>query len=518
MTIKDTIKSKINQVLAKKYRVRGVPYQVAYPPQAEMGDYSCNAGMVLAKKLKKNPMEIGQAIGAEMKDKIFEKIEVVKPGFINFYLAEKVLEEGVETILKKKDKYGKIKADKKLKIQVEFISANPTGPLTLPNGRGGFSGDVLANILALAGHRVEREYFINNWGGQVRKLGHSILKDDEAEYSGEYIDKLATRIKGNDPERVGMKAAEIILKETIKPTVEKKMKIKFDVWFEESKLHESGEVDEVIEWLKQKDLVYEKEKAVWFKSSEFGDEKDRVVVKADGDKTYIASDIAYHKDKFERGFDRIINIWGADHHGDVARLLAGVEVLGHKGKLEILLTQMMRLVKDGKEVRMSKRKGIYVTMAELIDEVGLDVARFFLLMHANSKAMDFDLKLAKEKSSKNPVYYVQYAHARICSIIAKASKEKIKKGKSRLGAAEKELIKELIKWPELVSEVALSYEVHKIPFYAIALADKFHNFYEQCRVIEQGEVLESRLELAKATRQVIANVLNTLGVSAPEKM
>ena len=334
-TIKNTIKEEINQVLKKKYKLDDILFQVAYPPQAKLGDYSCSAAMVLAKKLKNNPIKIGQEIAGQIDNKLFKKIEVIEPGFINFYLADNAYKQRVKEILKVKDKYGEIKADKKLKIQIEFISANPTGPLTLANGRGGFSGDVLANVLSLAGHKVEREYLINNWGGQIRKLGHSVLKDEQAEYKGEYIDRLAKKIKGDDPEKVGLEAANIIIKEMIRPIIEKKMKIKFDIWFEERKLHESGKVDELIERLKKKNLAYEKENALWFKSSKYGDEKDRVIVKQDGDKTYIAGDIAYHKNKFERGFDKVINLWGADHHGDVARLLAGVEVLGHKGQLEI---------------------------------------------------------------------------------------------------------------------------------------------------------------------------------------
>ncbi len=527
-SVKQLIKQEIDKIITdyaclparQGLRITDYDYQIEYPPQSEWGDYSCNVAMVLAKKLKKNPLELAQEIKKKFDLKNFAKIEVAKPGFINFYLSEKYLEKNIKEILKKKDKFGQQKADKKMKIQVEFISANPTGPLTLANGRGGFSGDVLANVLKLAGHKVRREYLVNNWGGQIRKLGHSVLKDDQAQYSGEYIDKLNKRIKEKDPEKVGLKAAEIIMEEMIKPVIEKKMKIKFDVWFEERKLHESGEVDKIINWLKKKKLVYKKENAWWFKSSKCGDEKDRVIIKSNGDKTYIGGDIAYHKNKFERGFDKVINLWGADHHGDVARILAGVEVLGYKGQLEILLMQMMRLVKNGKEVRMSKRKGIYVTLENLIDKVGLDVTRFFFLMHANNKAMDFDLDLAQEKSKNNPAFYVQYAHARICSILSKVKKENYKKaGAAReLSSAEKELIKELIKWPELISEIAQTYEVHKICFYTIALADKFHNFYEKCKVIENKTVNNFRLNLIQATQQVLQNSLDCLGVSHPEKM
>ncbi|OGG87358.1 arginine--tRNA ligase [Candidatus Kuenenbacteria bacterium RIFCSPHIGHO2_02_FULL_39_13] len=537
MTIKDTIKQEINQVLKKKYKLENIKFQVAYPLQSELGDYACNVAMVLAKKFKKNPLEIGQDIAGELdtpsltlplskgerKNKLFEKIEAAKPGFINFYLSEKTLKKTLGEILKKKDKYGEVKADKKLKIQVEFISANPTGPLTLANGRGGFSGDVLANVLSLAGHKVAREYLVNNWGNQVKILGHSILGDKEAEYSGEYINQLAKQIKGDDALAVGLKGAEIILKKYIKPAV-KKMGIKFDHWFFEKELHKKGKIDKMLEELKKKNLVYEQDGALWLKTAEMreSDDKDRVLIKSNGDKTYFLADIAYHWNKFhERKFDKAINLWGADHHGYVPRMKSAMELIGYGGKLEILLMQMMRLIKNGKEVRMSKRKGMYVTMDELINEVGLDVTRFFFLMHATNKAMDFDLILAKEKSEKNPVFYVQYGHARICSIIKK-SRGKLgiptEASGQKLQPTEKELIKELIKWPELIQEVAENYEVHKLPFYAIALADKFHNFYENCRVIDNNRVIKYRLDLIKAVKQVLENVLKTLGVSAPEKM
>lgn len=524
MNIKNTIKSKINQVVKDKYKLEDINFQVEYPPQAELGDYSSSVAMALSKKLKKKPLEVGEELVKELKDKYFEKIEVVPPGFINFYLNKETLIKGVDEVLKEEDKYGKGKPEKKLKIQVEFISANPTGPLTLANGRGGFSGDVLANILEMAGHKVEREYYVNNFGEQVRKLGHSILKDKEAEYKGEYIDELNKRlakekIDKKDIAQVGIWGAGIILEEMIKPAVAR-AGIKFDRWFYEKDLHDNGEVDKMLKELKKKKLVYEKDGALWLKTDDNNDEedKDRVLVKSNGDKTYFAADIAYHFDKFrKRKFDRVINLWGADHHGYVPRMKGAVALLGYPGQLDILLMQLIRLIENGKEVRMSKRKGVYVELEELIDKVGIDVTRFFFLMHSNNKAMDFDLKLAGEKSSKNPVYYVQYAHARICSIIAKTKGHKAGEEKE-MEEAEKELIKELLKWPELVSEVAQNYEVHKIPFYAISLADRFHDFYEKVRVIENDQVIKSRVELIRAAKQVLANVLSVLGVGAPEKM
>ena len=526
MIIKDTIKSQINQILKEKYNLKNILFQIEYPPQAELGDYSCNIAMILAKKLNKNPKEVANEILDNLKnlENIFKNIEVVKPGFINFFLSENFLNKKIKEILKDKEKFGKLKPEKKYKIQVEFISANPTGPLTLANGRGGFSGDVLANVLSLAGHKVEREYYVNNFGNQVKVLGHSVLQDKEAQYSGEYIDKLAEeKINSQDPEKIGIWAADKIIKEYIQPCI-KKINIKFDNYFFEKDLHESGKVDEMLQELKNKNLVFEKQGAIWLKiaQAEAGDEKDRVLVKSNGDKTYFLADIAYHWNKFHcRKFDKVINLWGADHHGYVPRLKLAMALIGYPDKLEILLMQMVRLIKDGKEYKMSKRQGVYVLLEELIDEVGLDVARFFFLMHANNKAMDFDLNLAKEKSQKNPVFYVQYAHARICSILRKVSFLTViptKVGVQKLEFSEKKLITQLIKWQELIFEVAENYEVHKIVFYAIAVADKFHEFYENCKVIEDNKVLEYRLEIIKATKQVLQNVLKCLGVSAPEKM
>ena len=527
MNIKDTIKEQINQVLKEKYSLENTLFQVEYPPQSDLGDYSCNVAMVLGKKLNKNPMEVGQEILNELGDFVndFEKVEIVKPGFINFFVLESFLQEKVKEILKEKEDFGKLKADDKQKIQVEFISANPTGPLTLANGRGGFSGDVLANILDLAGHKVEREFYVNNFGNQVRILGHSILKDEEAQYSGEYIDKLAEELKKenihkNNIEEIGIWAADKIVKEYIQPAVEK-MNIKFDEWFFEKDLHDKGKVDDILEELKKKDLVFEKEGAIWLKvaDQETEDDTDRVLVKSNGDKTYLLPDIAYHWNKFhDRKFDKVINIWGADHHGYVPRLKLATTLIGYPGQLEILLMQMVRLIKDGKEYRMSKRKGVYVLLEELVNEVGLDVARFFFLMHANNKAMDFDLDLAKEKSQKNPVFYVQYAYARVCNILKKAKGTEEIKDKYELHDSEKELIKELTKWPELISEVSKTYEVHKVAFYAISIADKLHGFYENCKVVEDDKVLEFRLEIVKATKEVLQNVLKCLGVNTPEQM
>lgn len=522
-TIKGLIKEAVTEAISG-YGAKNAKYQIEYPPSSDLGDYSCNVAMVLATQLKKSPIEIAGEIEGKIGIPEIEKTEVVKPGFINFYLSDSLLEDRVAEILGKKEGYGCLTPDKREKIQVEFVSANPTGPLTLANARGGFSGDVLANVLALAGHEVQREYYVNDYGEQVARLGHSILKDDLAQYSGEYIDDLEKRLpedleKSRDARDIGLWASNVILDKHIKPALEK-AGIRFDNFFSEKSIHEDGRADAMLEVLEGRDSVYENEGATWLKTSKEGnDDKDRVLVKSSGEKTYFLGDIAYHFDKMDaRGFDRVINLWGADHHGYVPRLKSAMDLLGHGGKLEILLMQLMRLVQGGKEVRMSKRKGVYVLLSELIDEVGIDATRFFFLMHANNKSMDFDLGLAKEKSSKNPVYYVQYAHARICSILAKAEGLPVGKEEGVLLPAERELIKEMAKWPELIEEVSGNYEVHKICFYAASLADKFHDFYEKCRVIENDEVVAKRLDIVRAAKQCLANVLACLGVSAPEKM
>jgi len=313
--------------------------------------------------------------------------------------------------------------------------------------------------------------------------------------------------------------------EIIKPSMEK-FGIKFDNYFSEKELQASGKVEEAIDILKEKDFIYKKDGAEWFKSTEFGDDKDRVVVKSTGEKTYFGSDIAYHKEKLERGFEKLIDIWGADHHGEVARTRGALEALGHKDKLDIILTQFVRILKDGKEMKMSKRAGTYVSVDDLIDEVGCDATRFFFLMHSADTHMNFDLDLAKEKSEKNPVYYVQYAHARISSILKKASEllksdlRTLLKSDFRTDSKERALIFELSKFPDLVSEISQNYAVHHLPQYAMGLADKFHNFYEACRVIDEENLEQTymRREIVKAAQIVLAESLRLMGISAPDKM
>ncbi len=528
--IREEIRKLIQEVLPEETTI-----EIERIENKSFGDYSINAAFKIAKTFKKNPMEAAEIIVAKCKSSdtdLFVKIEISQPGFINFFLSEKYLQKQVEAIWEKGKKYGEVNFGQNQKVQVEFISANPTGPLTLGNARGGFFGDVLASVLQKAGYQTEREFYINDAGEQVVKLGHSVLNDEQAVYQGEYINELREQInvKNKSATEIGQEAANLILENMLKPAVAK-MRIEFDHWFAESSLHQHNKVQKVIELLKAKNLTYEEGGALWFKSTQFGDDKDRVLTKKDGQTTYLAADAAYHFNKFqERGFDRVINIWGADHHGDVARLKAIVEILGFKNQLDIILLQFVRLMKKGEEKRMSKRAGVYVTVEELIDEVGLDVAKFFFLMRSPDSHLNFDLSLAKEQSEKNPVYYVQYAYARICSILRKAQEDGVlplgrdwsptKVGTPKLTySSELDLIKQLIRLPEIIEDIAKDYQVQRLPQYALDLVRAFHKFYEECRVISEDKNLtQARLGLVKATQIVLKNILDLMGLSAPEKM
>ena len=508
---------------------------VERPSDQNYGDYSTNIALKIAPQAKKPPQTIAEILTKRLKEKIkFAEIKIAPPGFINFYLLKEYLREQVEEVLEENTNFGSLDLGWGQKVQVEFISANPTGPLTLGNGRGGFFGDALANVLKKAGFEVSREYYVNDTGYQVEILGHSILGDEKAQYKGEYIEKLRKELgdlSDKKAKEIGFKAAQIIMETMIKPTIEERMKIKFDNWFSEKNLRDSGAIEKTLTLLKERDLVYKKEGALWFKASKFGDEKDRVVITSDkaersGEATYILPDTAYLDDRFnKRKFDKVINILGADHHGYVARLQAAKKALEMPGILEIILIQLVRLFKGGKEVKMSKRAGTYVTLDELFEEVPLDVARFFFLMYSSDSHMDFNLDLARERSEKNPVYYIQYAHARISSILKKAAVEgagfevPVKTLDLLNETAEMDLIKQLIRIPEVVEDTANDYQMQRIPQYALDLVRTFHKFYEECRVIsEDREKTRARLSLVEATRIVLKSTLALMGISAPEKM
>lgn len=527
--VREEIKKLVQKAIEKLRKEKKFPgfelskIKIEYPEMEIYGDRSTNVAMQIAKSVKKNPIEIADTLKSKIEtqdSKIFYKYEAVR-GFINFYLSKEYLQKQVKEILKQGERFGQLKIGKNKKIQVEFISANPTGPLTVGNARGGPFGDVLGNVFKKAGFKVEKAYYINDYGMQILTLGHSVLKDSEAKYHGAYIDDLSKKIKIKDPYKAGEKAAEIIV--TMIKKTSKRMEIKYDEWISEKKIHKSGAVDGALEFLKKKNLVYEKEGAFWFKSSKFGDERNRVLVKSDGWKTYLAGDIALHQYKFKnKKFDKAIDIWGADHYGDVPGLQAGVSALGFRGKLDIILLQFVTLFEKGKEIKMSKRLGTFITMDELLDMIGIDAARFFFLQKSADAHLNFDLELAKEQSEKNPVYYIQYANARIHSILARL---KIKYQKSKVDfkllshPSELELIKQLIRFPEIIEDTAKDYQVQRIPQYALDLATAFHRFYRDCRVLSEDKKLtQARISLVLATKIVLKNTLDLMGISAPKKM
>lgn len=504
--------------------------RVERPKDEQFGEYSTNVALVLSKLAKKSPMEIAELLkgrlfdGAQSENNSFQKIEVAQPGYLNFYLSQKEIISVVEKILKEEREYGNSTLGSGAKVNNEFISANPTGPLTVGNGRGGFYADSLSRVMKKAGYEVTNEYYVNDAGEQVMKLGHSVLKDSEAVYGGEYIEELHEKFAAiGEVRATGEAAAEYVLDQMIKQSVTEKMQIHFDVWTSEKKIIEDGFVEKAIALLKEKELTFEQEGALWLRTTEFGDDKDRVLVKSDGTKTYFASDAGYILQKMDRGFVVFIETWGADHHGYIARFKAVAQALGFTGDIRFLIVQLVKVVKDGVEVRMSKRAGNVVTIDELIEKVGHDVARFFFLMYAPETHMNFDLGLAEERSQKNPVYYVQYAHARLSSILRKAEEEGVAAGGDLsllIHAKERELIRELMFFPELVETVATDFSVHKLPQYAMKLSDKFHSFYDACRVIdaEAKELTAARLQLVQATKIVLAETLALMGISASERM
>lgn len=541
--IETELKTKIRKAIEKLYPKTGVndlDIEISKPKNQEGVDYSCNIAFKLARQLKDSPQKIAKTIvssGFLKKELVVSELN----GYINFSLDLDFFYSSLEDILKHKENFadGKKKKDK---VQIEFISANPTGPLTLANGRGGFSGDALANVFKKRGYEVEREYYVNDGGNQVKILGDSILvavgllKKEEDFYRGEYIEEWVSENKDliqklqNDSFKLGQLAAKDLIKDKIKPSVEK-MNIKFDNWFSEKEMIDRGEVDEAIEKLKKYKLTEEKDGALWMKTTKFGDDKDRVLIKADGEKTYFANDVAYHFDKlYKRNFTKIIDIWGADHHGYIGRMKAAVEAMGCPGALEVIITQMVRLIKDGKEFKMSKRKGTFVTMDELIDMIGgdrnaSDVVRFFFLSRSFNTHMDFDIDLAKDTSEKNPVYYVKYAYARICGILRNSEKIKLSEANLSLLKSKEEinLIKEIVKLPETIEKIINSkdYPVHELTFYSREIASKFHSFYDKCRVIddENLKLTAARLKLVEATKVVLSIVTQDLiGIDAPEKM
>lgn len=499
--------------------------EIVRPKDDQFGEYTTNVALVLSKKTGKPPREIAELIKSMFVLPEVERVEIAGPGHLNFYLSQEAFAETLAHIIKEKEHFGNSMRGDGENVNNEFISANPTGPLTVGNGRGGFFADTLSQVLRKSGYEVTNEYYVNDAGEQTLKLAHSVLQDSGAVYTGDYIEELRKKVNLKESlDALALESSRVVLEDFIKPTVEHVMRVEFDEWTSEKKLIEEGFVERALEILKEKKLTYEKEGALWLKTTEFGDDKDRVLVKGDGTKTYFASDCGYILNKMERGFTEFIETWGADHHGYVGRFKAAAKALGFKGRVNFILVQMVRLMKDGQEVKMSKRAGNVVSIEELIETVGHDVARFFFLMYSPDTHMHFDLELAEERSEKNPVYYVQYAHARLASILRKAEEKEMNPSLENLSLLthpkERILLRELLAFPELIETMAEDLLVHPLPQYAIRLADRLHSFYVDCQVVDEAnrELSEARLSLIRATKTVLAESLRLMGIAAPEKM
>ncbi len=504
--------------------------EIESPKNERYGDYSTNIAIIASKQNGAAPFDTANEIVSGMKKvdkgKMFASIEATPQGFINLRINGTTLENNLAAILKKGERYGCSNAGSHKKVLLEFVSANPTGPLHIGHGRWAVIGDSLANVLKACGYSVDKEYYVNDVGEQINSLVESVKARMEGRavpdggYAGQYIYELADQIR--DKNRIKEEALRSILHAQQKTLND--LGVSFGKWFYEHELHKKELVKKCIKRLEDKGLTFYEGSTLWFKSSQYGDDKNRVLIKEDGQSTYFAADIAYHVNKFDRGYDKIINVWGTDHHGYVARLRAAVTALGYPAeKLEIIIGQLVALYRGKELIRMSKRTGEMITLQEVIDEIGAPATRYFLVRNSASTHLDFDLELAKSKSLENPVYYVSYAHARICSILNEAKKAGLSPGSSDLAllntASERKLMLKLLKYEDEVASAAVFMQPHRLTGYAESLAQIFHNYYHQCRVISGNiELSKARLTLAKSTSIVLRNVLKLLGITAPEHM
>ncbi|MGA9287544.1 MAG: arginine--tRNA ligase [Anaerobacillus sp.] len=516
------------------------------PKDKAHGDYATNMAMQLARIAKKAPRAIAEDLKAnlDMTKAGIKQIDIAGPGFINFFMDTAYLTELIPTILENGKQYGR-SADKNEKIQVEFVSANPTGSLHLGHARGAAVGDTLCNILDRAGFDVSREYYINDAGNQIHNLTVSLEarymqalgkeKDmpedgyqgqDIVQFGKDLVEKEGDRLlQLDDKERYAYFREYGLERELEKLKKDlKEFGVEFDVWFSETSLYQSSKIDDVLAKLKERGETFDQDGATWFRSTTYGDDKDRVLIKGDGSYTYLTPDIAYHQDKLSRGFDKLINIWGADHHGYIPRMKAAIEALGYKREqLEVEIIQMVNLFKDGEKMKMSKRTGKAVTLRELMDEVGIDAMRYFFSMRSSDSHLDFDMDLAVSRSNENPVYYVQYAHARVCSILRQGEEMGLTEDADlSLITSEKEmdLLKKLGELPEAIAEAAEKRMTHRITNYAFELAAALHSFYNAERVLDTEDLAKSaaRFKLMQAVQQTVQNTLEIIGVTAPEKM
>jgi arginyl-tRNA synthetase len=512
------------------------------PPKAELGDYSSNAAMLLAAPLGENPRDVAARLAAELSEQLgpgtVERIEVAGPGFVNLFLADDWYRRAMKSLATAGGALSPAPADSTERILVEFVSANPTGPLHVGGGRHAAYGDSLVRLLEAVGHEVEREFYVNDAGGQIDRFAASIAarilgeEIPEGGYEGAYVTELGERIGAEgidaaDLKTIGSRGIELML-EGVRGTLDR-FGVRFDNWFSERDLYSRGEVDAALAQLDEQGHTYRSDEALWLRTTTFGDDKDRVLIRANGEPTYLAADVAYHWDKLERGFERLIDVFGADHHGYVARLRAAIAGLGaDTERFEALIMRLVHIVESGERAQMSKRSGDFVSLDELLDDIGVDATRWFMLWRSHDTTVDLDLELARRQSNDNPVYYVQYAHARIASILRKAEIEPEQAaaaaGTETPGTAleptERELIKRLIEFPGEVHEAAGRRAPHRICTFSTAVAADFHGFYRDCQVVgAEGEGVEaSRLALALLAKRTIAGSLGLLGISAPERM
>jgi arginyl-tRNA synthetase len=525
------------------------PIKVERPGNPDHGDAATNLAMKLARPYRRAPLEIARALADQLASEAATtpettpvgSVDVAAPGFINVRYSNRALVQSVAGILASPAAWGRVPAARPRDVDVEFVSANPTGPLTIGNARGAFVGDLLCRVLEAGGQRVVREYYFNDSGSQVLKLGASVIAARRSEpipedgYHGDYVADLAAAVPDDvwaEAEASTDDAAGIVgrwASERVRAGIEASLGhlgVHFDVWKTERSLHDEGWVERAIERLREGGHVYQQDGALWFRSTTFGDDKDRVIIRSNGEPTYFASDIGYVTEKFSRGFDELIYIWGQDHHGTVARVRNAAEAMGYdKAAVRMMLVAWVRFVRDGQDVAMSKRAGAFITLDEMLEEIGVDAARWFFASRGPSSAIDFDIELAKKQSNENPVYYVQYAHARIASILRKAAEVGLVPANELApddlaGDPEAALVREVVRLPEVVEDAAAAEEAQGITAYATELASTFHAFYRDAKVVDPDEPARSaaRLALVSAAKTTLANALGLLGISAPEQM
>ena len=578
--LQDLIKKCIQDLISKGILIEMPPnVRLDHTKDNSHGDYATNIALMLSKQAKMNPVDLAKIIVDQLEESSFiNKIEIAGPGFINFFISDESSSSVVSEIIDQGASYGSSEIGQGKKVLLEYVSANPTGPLHVGHGRGAAYGATISNLLRAVGFKVDNEYYVNDAGRQMDILAVSIylrylslcgenLRFPDNGYQGQYIKDIAQVIYESSGEEFykkldlifanvskdgsegGDKESHIdgliensksILGDSFRAIFQvgiesilggiksdlSEFGVVFEKWFSEQSLIDTGLSESCISKLKESERVYEKDGALWFKTTNYGDEKDRVVVRDNGNHTYFASDIAYHFDKFERGYDKIINVWGADHHGYISRVKASIDALGHSpDKLEILLVQFANLYRGGSKVQMSTRSGSFVTLEDLRKEVGNDAARFFYILRKSEQHMDFDLDLAKSKTNENPVYYIQYAHARICSVFRQANEKEMEVDHSQANLSlltegiEKNIIKELSRYKSVLESSAIQYEPHQLAYYLRDLSTHFHSYYNACKfIVEDKHLTQARLSLIHATRQILINGLSILGVSAPESM